>query len=108
MSNKLTEQIKKSGEEFEKEYPINYGNPFPHFIETPVATHILHFLTSTQIKLLKVLKEEVEKVKVSHASDCPYMHWGCECDFALKEGTGYNIALSQVIYLLDKTIKENE
>lgn len=118
MTNKLTEQIKKSGEDAEVSiFWDEIANNLPKSIERSAlgdekifkAFRIVYpkIKSHLQIELLKVLKGEVEKAKVSHAPDCPYMYWRCECDFAVKEGGGYNNALSQVIELLDNTIKEN-
>lgn len=44
MTNLKDQIIREAREEFEKKYPISYGNPFPHFIDTPVATHIMQFM----------------------------------------------------------------
>lgn len=105
MTNKLTEQIKKSGEKVNKEF----GNgsekyDIPLYVNLP---EIKSFLTHSQIELLKVLKEEVEGLKVGYENgffDSDYKHQIYERG----EKFGFNSALSRVIDLIDNVIKVNE
>jgi hypothetical protein len=56
MSDPNIEEIVDS---FEKKYPINYGNPYPHFVDgTPVATHIIQELRSS----LKQIQERTAEI----------------------------------------------
>src|SRR3990167_1613125 len=86
-------------EEFEKEYPINYGNPFPHFIETPVATHIIQWwltkISQARLEELERVKEICEGMKQRDADNEM-------SEKLLSKRAGYNLALSDLLSKLEE------
>ena len=80
-------ELEKLVAEFEKEYPINYGRPYPHFEHgMPVATHIVqHFRTALLTAYtaglsrgLELLPEEEKKLH-EPGWDAGYKHGFNSC-----------------------------
>lgn len=95
---KLTEQIKRSGENNLWTYTDEYG--YVHKIN---HDGIISLLISTQIVLLKVLKEEVGEMNRKFVTE-PRVYKGSDANVWRE---GFNSAISQVIDLIDNVIKEN-
>lgn len=62
MSKSIHSVVEEKVKEFQKQYPINYGNPYPHFVDgTPVATHIVQWIERTLTDLLSKERSGIEE-----------------------------------------------
>lgn len=109
---KLTEQIKKSGDGFVTRFCSLFGYPVyalddekeKLIMGNTKADEFKSYLTSSQLELLKVLKGEVEGRKIRKPKYTkPELQ-----KISMAKRVSFNSALSQVLELIDNTIKENE